>query len=473
MRAFYHQTIAVLVGLFLGLGPLHTTEAASSNPNVPVTTASATPVAPTPEVQQPPPPVRLAVPTPQPVAAPAPSGIKNLVIGNLTSNIDASDHAYVIKDAEKVHTLYSVLDLINRGEVLQYPISTGPSISLGLKAEPHWIVIPITNVSSTDQWSLSLGGSLDGRMGYLSQLVLYNGFTRQMVFDTLENIYDKHPIRSSFPVTLTSGQSSYLVFQAKGAPGTISYISPHIINPIKIDMLGEIYDHLLKIVPLVAAILLLSLYASLRRVSFLFVGMAWVIVFCHNFMIDQFIVVTGLSSNMVPPLAWLLVSLLILAGLWHSPNIHEDLPKSLFLGAGFSCLISSLAGMVLMVSAPIVAALLMYAPIMVVSGMMLTSLPFLLSDTGFTSAWLCLDSFWPSCRFGVPSLPMTFFFFLQPVLKLDRGFWSGPLLLLRFRFFNCPIRLHKSTGEMKLTRPPSTKRLNTSKMPKKCQNIAA
>lgn len=425
MRIFYQRIIVVFVGLFLGLMPLHAADAAaSSNPSVPVTTSSATPTTPTPALAvQPtpaPPPVRLAIPTAQPVISPAPSGMKRLVVGNLTSNVDVSGYAYVIKDPEKSHTLYSILDLINRGEILQYPVS-GPSISLGLKAELHWIVIPITNISSTDQWSLSLGGSLDGRMSYLSQLLLYNGFTRQMVFDTLENIYDKHPIRSSFPVTLTSGQSSYLVFQVKGSPGTISYISPHVINPIKIDMLAEVYDHLLGIVPLVAAILLLSLYASLRRVSFLFVGMAWVVVFCHNFMIDQFIVVTGLSSGMVPPLAWLLVSLLILAGLWHSPNIHEELPKSLFLGAGSACLISSIAGMVLMISAPIVAALLMYAPILVVSGMMLTSLPFLLSGyrihfgivmsgffLAFMSLWIAL---------------LSYDLFLFPSVSLEIGSW--------------------------------------------------
>lgn len=425
MRIFYQRTIVMLVGLLVGLMPLHAADAAaSSNPSVPVTTSSATPTTPTPALAvQPtpaPPPVRLAIPTAQPVISPAPSGMKRLVVGNLTSNVDVSGYAYVIKDPEKSHTLYSILDLINRGEILQYPVS-GPSISLGLKAELHWIVIPITNISSTDQWFLSLGGSLDGRMSYLSQLLLYNGFTRQMVFDTLENIYDKHPIRSSFPVTLTSGQSSYLVFQVKGSPGTISYISPHVVNPIKIDMLAEIYDHLLGIVPLVAAILLLSLYASLRRVSFLFVGTAWVVVFCHNFMIDQFIVVTGLSSSMVPPLAWLLVSLLILAGLWHSPNIHEELPKSLFLGAGSACLISSIAGMVLMISAPIVAALLMYAPILVVSGMMLTSLPFLLSGyrihfgivmsgffLAFMSLWIAL---------------VAYDLFLFPSVSLEIGSW--------------------------------------------------
>lgn len=426
MRIFYQRTIvAVLVGLLVSLMPLRAADAAaSSNPNVPVTTSSVTPTtsAPAPTVQPTPapPPVRLAIPTAQPVISPAPSGMKRLVVGNLTSNVDVSGYAYVVKDHEKIHTLYSILDLINRGEILKYPVS-GPSISLGLKAEPHWIVIPITNIGSTDQWSLSLGGSLDGRMSYLSQLLLYNGFTRQMVFDTFENIYDKHPIRSSFAVTLTSGQSSYLVFQVKGAPGTISYISPHVINPIKIDMLAEVYDHLLGIVPLVAAILLLSLYASLRRVSFLFVGMAWVVVFCHNFMIDQFVIMTGISSNMVPPVAWLLVSIFILTGLWHSPNIHEELPKSLFLGAGSACLISSIAGMVLMISAPIIAALLMYAPILVVSGMMLTSLPFLLSGyrihfgTVMCGFFLAFMSLWIAL--------IAYDLFLFPSVSLEIGSW--------------------------------------------------
>lgn len=383
MRTFYHRTVAVLVGLFLSLMPLHATDAASTtNSSLPATPpATASAPAPTiPAVQPtPPPPIHLALPVARPASPPVASGLKNLVIGDITSSVDVSGHAYVIKDAEKAHTLYSILDIINRGEISKYPVS-GPSINLGLKGEFHWIVIPITNISSTDQWSLSLGGSLDGRMGYLPQLLLYNGFTRHMVFDTLGNIYDNHPIRSSFPVTLTSGQSSYLVFQVKGSPGTISYITPRIINPIKIAMLTEVYNHLLGILPLVAAILLLSLYASLRRVSFLFIGTAWVLVFCHSFMIDQFIVVTGISSSMIPPLTWLLVSLLILASLWHSPNIHEELPKSLFLGAGSACLISSIAGMVLMLSAPIVATLLMYAPVIMASSMMIMmSLPFLLS----------------------------------------------------------------------------------------------
>ncbi|MBP9050911.1 MAG: hypothetical protein KBF91_06815, partial [Alphaproteobacteria bacterium] len=142
MRIFYQRTIVMLVGLLVGLMPLHAADAAaSSNPSVPVTTSSATPTTPTPALAvQPtpaPPPVRLAVSTAQPVASPTPSGIKNLVIGNLTSNVDVSGYAYVIKDPEKIHTLYSILDLINRGKISQYPVS-GPSISLGLKAELHW-----------------------------------------------------------------------------------------------------------------------------------------------------------------------------------------------------------------------------------------------------------------------------------------------------------------------------------------------
>lgn len=92
-------------------------------------------------------------------------------------------YAYVTRDPHKSISYASLVGRhLNgkRGDVMQ-----GSVLALGSTGVPHWIVITLNNRSQEDRWVLDFGGYLDGRVGLIDRMFIYDNNARRRIIDTI------------------------------------------------------------------------------------------------------------------------------------------------------------------------------------------------------------------------------------------------------------------------------------------------
>ncbi len=92
-------------------------------------------------------------------------------------------YAYVTRDPHKSISYASLMERhLNgkRGDVMQ-----GSVLALGSTGVPHWIVITLNNRSQKDRWVLDFGGYLDGRVGLIDKMFIYDHNARRRIIDTI------------------------------------------------------------------------------------------------------------------------------------------------------------------------------------------------------------------------------------------------------------------------------------------------
>ncbi len=92
-------------------------------------------------------------------------------------------YAYITRDPHKSISYASLMERhLNgkRGDVMQ-----GSVLALGSTGVPHWIVITLNNRSQEDRWVLDFGGYLDGRLGLIDKMFIYDHNARRRIIDTI------------------------------------------------------------------------------------------------------------------------------------------------------------------------------------------------------------------------------------------------------------------------------------------------
>lgn len=92
-------------------------------------------------------------------------------------------YAYVTRDPHKSISYASLMERHlsgKRGDVMQ-----GSVLALGSTGVPHWIVITLNNRSQEDRWVLDFGGYLDGRVGLINKMFIYDHNARRRIIDTI------------------------------------------------------------------------------------------------------------------------------------------------------------------------------------------------------------------------------------------------------------------------------------------------
>lgn len=138
-------------------------------------------------------------------------------------------YVYVTRDSGKTMTYTGIIERHlsgKRGEVLK-----GDILTLGSAGVPHWVVTTINNQSQNENWVLRLGEHLDGRIGLIDKIFIYDHTARKRVIDTVSvsQVPGANPEKFSataIPVHIDAGSSATLVMYIiprAGVPLTLGF----------------------------------------------------------------------------------------------------------------------------------------------------------------------------------------------------------------------------------------------------------
>lgn len=105
----------------------------------------------------------------------------NLNDGETVYNL--APYAYVTRDPHKSISYASLMERHlagKRGDVMQ-----GSMLALGATGVPHWIVVTLNNRSQQDRFVLDFGGHLEGRIGLIDKMFIYDHTARRRIIDTI------------------------------------------------------------------------------------------------------------------------------------------------------------------------------------------------------------------------------------------------------------------------------------------------
>lgn len=123
-------------------------------------------------------------------------------------------YVYVTRDPHKSISYASLMERhLNgkRGDVIR-----GSVLALGSTGVPHWIVVTLHNRSQQDRWVLDFGGYLDGRIGLIEKMFIYDHNARRRIIDTISQSQVPGGKReqlngTSVQMNITSGATATLV----------------------------------------------------------------------------------------------------------------------------------------------------------------------------------------------------------------------------------------------------------------------
>jgi signal transduction histidine kinase/DNA-binding NarL/FixJ family response regulator/HPt (histidine-containing phosphotransfer) domain-containing protein len=293
------------------------------------------------------------------------SAFASIVLKDDSAPEDFSEKYYVIPDPDMSLSLSQIVKMVGQANISHY-LSYEPVINLGLRGIPVWIVLPITNISQNETWELDLGGNLDGRMGFLDDIALYNGFTNRIVFDTKSQNSAAKSMGRGINVSIPSGKASFLIIRAEGPRGTATTITPRIKSPFAYDVGTFLWKNFFPIFPGLVGVLLLTFSFSMRCVSFSPISIAWILLSIHAVVLDSFVYVGVFPTEILTPVLWLIIPLSLLGSFWLVPEVRTLFPHSLFLGIASLSLVSTLCGLIMISQMPEIGALFTYAPLTVI-----------------------------------------------------------------------------------------------------------
>lgn len=114
-----------------------------------------------------------------------------------------------------------------RGERL-----TSDTIDISFDAIAHWFVIDINNQSNTNQWAIDLGDTLDGRQGFVSAMLVYEGQSKQTILDALprsNGTKKQSAVGRYIPITIPEGRHVTLVIYISPNDHAPVSFSPHLV----------------------------------------------------------------------------------------------------------------------------------------------------------------------------------------------------------------------------------------------------
>ncbi|HEY8191747.1 MAG TPA: hypothetical protein VIG74_04925, partial [Alphaproteobacteria bacterium] len=175
----------------------------------------------------------------QPAAVPWGNLSPFLILNDKDDVYDISSFAYVTPDPQR-HLSYKDIYERHISGVRGNP-AHGGLISLGAAPVPYWIVFSVENQSWDDKWVMSFGQHLDGRIGTLKQVFLYEHFSRTKYFDNItprENNFVSRvtEIGTVTPVTIERGKKALFVMLVEPSAGSVATLAPRIISAHAYDI---------------------------------------------------------------------------------------------------------------------------------------------------------------------------------------------------------------------------------------------
>lgn len=145
---------------------------------------------------------------------------------------NAAPYAYVTPDPDRRISYRTLIDNFNAGRRGQR--INDSVINLGASGVPHWIVIVLNNESWTDNWILSFGQHLGGRIGTLKDISVYENVTNTRYVDTVSAAQNPYIGGGTMPgtsvkVDLPKGKRSIFVIYVVPNLGHTVTIAPQLI----------------------------------------------------------------------------------------------------------------------------------------------------------------------------------------------------------------------------------------------------
>ncbi|HOO50805.1 MAG TPA: ATP-binding protein [Alphaproteobacteria bacterium] len=284
------------------------------------------------------------------------------VLSDFTDRVDMKDRFYFIDDPQNSMTRTQVEAIIRSGKLHPY-LSKSARINMGYKGGSGWLVFPISSISSSDNWKLSLGNQFKGRYSTLKAFSLYDMNTGKYIFDTDTMSNPSLTVPETFRISAHPKTTTYLIAYVRTAPAILTILSPELVNPKKETPFQGWMNWLVTAVSLAGLISMLAIYKTTRNTSYLFVSVIWLCVFIRHVFVTTYLYTNFIQTDTLIPLTWIITPFMIIGALWTSPGAKDDLPASLIIGSTCMFLISCITGMILMHPLPHLATFLLYGPI--------------------------------------------------------------------------------------------------------------
>lgn len=142
---------------------------------------------------------------------------------------------YTVRDPQKKMSYAQVVGRYRAGE--RGGLIRGDIVNLGSLAEAYWMIIPLRNDSWTEDWTLSFGNVLDGRMGRLKSIFVYDDIGRTRFIDTV-NLTDNPYMATgammgaALPLKLQRGKVALLVIYVVPEAGMPALINPRLLPTV-------------------------------------------------------------------------------------------------------------------------------------------------------------------------------------------------------------------------------------------------
>jgi len=237
-----------------------------------------------------------------------------LSIDQSMSSFALDGDIHILNDPDSELTVQNIISKYQRDE-LPTPIQT-QKIEFEKGAAPHWLVIPIRNLTEHQEWFLNFGELSDGRTGIIKNLLIYEINQKAIIFNRLQNhSRNLHDLQNDnyIPIRLKPRSNAVLVIYITPNDYKSLSIVPTLHRTPTPSTTGYGYLH-----DFIATILIASILTALlgfiitRGVGYipviLYYGVvaAWFYGFENKTIIDNFIMDTLI------PLFPIIVSLIIL-----------------------------------------------------------------------------------------------------------------------------------------------------------------
>ncbi|MFN3826743.1 MAG: ATP-binding protein [Micavibrio sp.] len=152
-----------------------------------------------------------------------------LNLNNDSQRYNLAPYVYVTKDPGGALTYKGVISRHlsgQRGDVMR-----GKILTLGSSSTPHWVIASISNQSAEENWVLDFGEHLDGRMGLIDKIFIYNHTVGKRIIDTVSpsqvpGVATDQFKATAVPLQIASGHAATLVMYVvprAGVPLTLGF----------------------------------------------------------------------------------------------------------------------------------------------------------------------------------------------------------------------------------------------------------
>lgn len=327
---------------------------------------------------------------------------KVLILGNEGAIYDITPFVYITPNLESNNLRKIINHHLSglRGKTVDSDI-----LLLGSRSVPYWIIFSIGNQTNEEDWILSFGEKLDGRIGTIQEIFLYENTTKTRYIDTVSPLSDEEEsikAISGTTVRLKLGKQSKSLFAMYIVPkaGMPFTFTPYLMteetylqglrNPFSETRLMNI-SLLLVIVFFLAALVMRQMWSAIFIIIFYALQLT-----LYNF---QNTVILGdfFWSSKFPGILFNISLIMIFMGGRHFLNLvgRDDSEGRVLLGITITVILSCILGIAVLDTESVYHPVVLFAPGIACVGIFIllcivrgltTSQPVFL----YTLAWLFL-----------------------------------------------------------------------------------